>query len=264
MPPKRAPKKALAIASAAAHQRGRNLPEALSDIPADVAALNWGERLDILDAWVQVLDGVYAHLPLKRALYGFDPIRAIEHLRQQVPALTDLQFHRELTSLINRLRDAHTQYSGPHTIAGAVAVLPFLVEGWGPADNCHYVVSKVSDRKLIKDPHFQPGVILEFWNGVPFGRAVDLHADNETGGRADARLARALESLTFRSLEYGPPPDEHWVSISYIDLKRKNGKYVCLGAWFVLIQRLPPVAAVRRACIAALIPRRRLCAEPRN
>src|SRR4051794_27076652 len=136
---------------AAASQRGTTLTAAIGELPSDVAALSWGERLDIIDALVQVLDGVYAHLPLKRALYGFDPIRALEHLRQNVPGLTDLQFQRELTTLTNHLRDAHTQYCGPHSIAGAVATLPFLVEAWGPADDCHYVVSKVSDRKLIND-----------------------------------------------------------------------------------------------------------------
>src|SRR5262249_37540916 len=148
---------------------------------ASMAALTWGERLDIIDAWVQVLDGVYAHLPLKRALYGFDPIRAIEYLRQQVPTLTDLQFHRELTNLINRPRDAHPQYSGPQSIAGAVATLPFLVEAWGTPEDCRFVVSKVSNRRLISDRFFKPGVTLTFWNGVPFARAVDLHADSETG-----------------------------------------------------------------------------------
>ena len=35
----------------------------------DVKPLTWGERLDIIDALSQVLDGVYAHLPLKRSLY---------------------------------------------------------------------------------------------------------------------------------------------------------------------------------------------------
>src|SRR5215467_11101741 len=196
--------------STIAHRFGQPLAEALrraqDEVPSDVAVLSWAERLDIIDAWVQVLDGAYAHLPLKRALYGFDPIRALEHLRQQVPALTDLQFHRELTSLINRLRDAHTQYSGPHTIAGAVATLPFLVEAYGPPEKCRYVVSKIGDKRLVDDKHFEPGITLNWWNGVPFDRAVDLHADNETGGRPDARRARALESLTFRALEYGPPP----------------------------------------------------------
>jgi hypothetical protein len=188
-------------------------------VPADVAALNWGERLGILDALSQVLEGLYVHLPLKRALYGFDPIRALAHLRQQVPLLNDLQFHRELTSLMNRLRDAHTQYSGPLTIADAVARLPFLVETWGPPETRQFVVSKVSDRRLILDRQFVAGVTLRWWNGVPFDRAVDLHADSETGGRPDARCARALTSLTFRSLEFNPPPNEHWVDVGYTDLK---------------------------------------------
>ena len=53
------------------------------------------------------------------------------------------------------------------------------------------------------------------WNGVPFARAVEVYADRETGGRPDSRRARALESLTFRALDYGPPPDEHWVIVGY-------------------------------------------------
>src|SRR6476661_4487581 len=198
----------------------RLLADALQDLPAGVGQLSWGERLSVLDAWVQVLDGVYAHLPLKRALYGYDPIRAIEHLRQQVPALNDLQFHRELAMMINRLRDAHTQYKGPQTLEGVVASLPFLVEAYGPSDDPRYVVSKVNAR-AVGDKYFVPGVSLEWWNGVPFDRAVELHAESETGGRPDARRARALESLTFRALDYAPPPDEHWVVIGYRDRKEK-------------------------------------------
>ena len=68
---------------------------------------------------------------------------------------------------------------------------------------------------------FQPGVELQSWNGAPFARAVEGHADFETGGRADSRRARALESLTFRSLDYGPPPDEHWVIVGY---RTKRGR----------------------------------------
>ena len=202
-------------------QRGKSLSEALGELPPDVGVLNWGERLDIIDALVQVIDGVYAHLPLKRALYGFDPIRALEHLRQQVPGLTDLQFHRELTTLINRLRDAHTQYSGPHSIAAPSPHCPFSWKRGVLQMIAITLYRRSAIADLSDDPLFQPGVTLTFWNGVPFGRAVEMHAESETGGRPDARQARALDSLTFRSLEYGPPPDEHWVDISYIDLKKE-------------------------------------------
>lgn len=208
--------------AALTHQRGKALAEVLSEFPAGVGTLSWGDRLNIIDAWVMVLDGTYAHLPLKKALYGFDPVRALEHLRRQVPLLDDLQFHRELTTLINHLRDAHTQYAGPHTLVDAVATLPFLIEAWGPPEAPSYVVSKVSDRRLVKDPRFVEGVTLKWWNAVPFDRALDVQADRETGGRPDARRARVLESATFRSLGYGPPPDEHWVVIGYRDLTGKD------------------------------------------
>jgi hypothetical protein len=193
-------------------------------VPVVPQPLTWGERLDILDTLSHVLDGVYAHLPLKRSLYGFDILRVLEQLRQQVPTLTDLAFHRELTLAMNRLRDAHTQYVGPWRVFDdePVATLPFLVEVYGPVDSPTYIVSKV-DRRSVKDAHFVKRVQITHWNGVPFDRAVDLYAEVETGGRPDSRRARALESLTFRSLEYAPPPNEEWVVIAYKDLKGTRG-----------------------------------------
>ncbi len=229
---------------AVAHQRGQLLADALERFPAGVGALNWGERFNVLDAWSSVLEGFYAHLPLKRALYGFDPVAAIEHLRQQVPSLNDLQFHRELTMLINRLRDAHTQYTGPTSVADAVATLPFLVEAYGPEENPQYLVSKVS-RRVVDDPRFKAGVTVEWWNGVPFDRAVDLHAESETGGRPDARRARALESLTFRALGYAPPPDEHWVVIGYRDDQNKSREIKL--PWRVVFPGRAPTASRTRA-----------------
>jgi hypothetical protein len=223
-------------------QRGVPIGAARAEaFPNGVGQLTWGERLDVLDALVFALDGAYAHLPLKRSLYGFDPIRALEQLRQQVPNLDDLQFHRELTILINRLRDAHTQYYGPTTLRDAVARLPFLVEAWGFGPTPSYVVSKVADRRLVDDPKFVAGVELTMWNGIPFDRAVDVHAERETGGRPDARRARALESLTFRSLEYAPPPDEEWVVIGYHDLSGRERE--TRFDWRVVYPGRAPVAA---------------------
>lgn len=224
--------------SGAQRQRGKRLADELQRFPA--APLNWGERFAILDAWSTALEGAYAHLPLKRSLYGFDVLRALEHLRLQVPTLSDLQFHRELTLLINRLRDAHTQYLGERRMEGAVAALPFLVEVYGPPDAPQYVVSKVN-REVVRDPRFRPGVVIKWWNGIPFDRAVDLHADNETGGRPDARRARALESMTLRALDYGPPPNEEWVVLSYED-ERGRLREIRLD-WRVVVPEKAPAAS---------------------
>src|SRR5262245_11103316 len=65
--------------------------------------------------------------------------------------------------------------------------------------------------------------------------------ESETGGRPDARRARALESLTFRALGYGPPPDEHWVVISYRDLKNKARELRLL--WTVVYPGRAPTAS---------------------
>ncbi len=110
------------------------------------------------------------------------------------------------------------RYAGPHSLVDAVATLPFLVEMWGPPEAPRYVVSKVSDKRLVTDPKFVEGVTLTWWNAVPFDREIDVQSDRETGGRPDSRRARVLDSLTFRALGYGPPPDEHWVVIGYRDL----------------------------------------------
>jgi hypothetical protein len=93
-----------------------------------------------------------------------------------------------VTSIITGLRDAHTRYIGPLPLQDSVAVLPFLVEQYGPDARPRYLVSKV-DAEEIPDRFFKPGVELESWNGVPFARAVEIHADAETGGRPDSRRA---------------------------------------------------------------------------
>ena len=107
-------------------------------------------------------------------------------------------------------------------------MLPFLVEQYGPDRAPRYLVSKlntdaIDDTDYLLGPgekledryRLQAGSELVSWNGIPFARAVEVYADQETGGRPDSRRARALESLTLRALDYGPPPDEHWVIVGY-------------------------------------------------
>ncbi len=185
-----------------------------------VPAVSPEERDQVIETFRGLIEGLYTHLPLKRSMYAADPVQRLRLLQQRAERLDDLRFHHELASIVTGLRDAHTRYVGPAAMAGRAAMLPFLVESFGPVGKSRYIVSKVAkDKTLIGDRHFVPGVELRWWNAVPMDRAVDIHADQETGGRADSRRARALESLTLRALQYGPPPDEHWVVIGYVDLK---------------------------------------------
>ncbi|OUL99779.1 S41 family peptidase [Variovorax sp. JS1663] len=212
--------------------------------------LDAAERELVIDALLTAIGGAYCHLLQKRAGYANDPVQALQLLRTHAADMSDTEFHMILTGIIVDLRDAHTIYSGPRPLAGAVARLPFLVEQYGSADAPAFLVTKVAQTKLIKDPKFKPGVRLETWGGMPFGRAVAIHADRETGGRPDARLARALESLTFRSLQYGPPPDEMWVDIGFREAERKPLREVRIPWSFVRPGRAS--TGVQRGAHAAL------------
>jgi Peptidase family S41 len=185
---------------------------AIPDLDAD-------QRRQVVDVFSGLLEGLYAHLPLKRSMYGIDSVQRLRLLRQRVGGLTTLEFHYEMARIITGLRDAHTRYVGPSALEGHAAVLPFVVEAVGPASPPQYIVANVAtDKSLIgNDEFFKPGVEIRWWNAVPMDRAVDRHADDEIGGRPDARRARALESMTLRALRYGPPPDERWVTVGYLD-----------------------------------------------
>src|SRR5918998_677322 len=173
-------------------RRGELLADALERIGSGPAGqgLDPGERLQVLDVLIAALEGTYAHLVAKRAAYASDPVQALTLLRRRAAELTEGEFHRAVTGIVTGLRDAHTRYSGRTPLGATVAVLPFLVEQHGPDADPHYLVSKV-DEEFVPDRGFRPGVELVSWNGVPFSRAVEIHADRETGGRPDSRRDRA-------------------------------------------------------------------------
>ncbi|WP_426565723.1 S41 family peptidase [Angustibacter sp. McL0619] len=218
---------------------GRSLSDAVRAEPDD-GRLDGGERQQVLDTLIAVLGGAYAHLPAKRAAYAVDPVHELELLRRRSSDLTEAEFHLAVTGIVTRLRDAHTRYIGPSRLREQVAALPFLVEQYGPFDAPRYVVTKTAGV-VAGDEAFKAGVRLDWWNGIPFDRAVELYADRETGGRADARRARALESLTFRALDYGPPPDEHWVVVGY--RTRRGGQHEVKVPWQVYVPGKAATAA---------------------
>ena len=137
-------------------QRGRYLSEALKGRGL-MPPLGPDDRLKVIDTLVPLLEGVYCHLPQKRAGYATDPVQALRLLRQRCVEMTDGEFHLAVTGIVTGLRDAHTRYVGPSGLRGKVAVLPFLVESYGPDDAPRFIVSKVAKTAEIAETGFAQG-----------------------------------------------------------------------------------------------------------
>lgn len=183
-----------------------------------------------------MLDGLYVHLPLKRAMYAIDPLQRLRLLGQRIGELSDAQFQDELIDTFTELRDLHTNYLLPSSLQDKTAFLPFLVEECFEGKNPTYVVSKLIAG--FTHPTFVPGVTVTSWNGVPFARAVERNADRQAGSNPDARRARGIEAMTVRWLGQSPLPDEDWVIVGYTTASGKAEELRL--AWQVFIPEPSP------------------------
>ena len=189
--------------------------QSLSDFRETAGELTLAEREQIAEQALVMLEQIYVHLPLKRAMHAVDPIQRLKLLRLRIASMTESAFHAEMISIYSHLRDLHTSYVLPLPYQLMVAALPFRIEEFFEEGARKYVVTQVSP--IVKDRHFKPGVIPTHWNGVPIERAVELNAEREAGSNLAARLAQGLESMTVRWMGRSLPPDEEWVTLRYKD-----------------------------------------------
>ncbi|WP_326689220.1 MULTISPECIES: S41 family peptidase [unclassified Streptomyces] len=204
--------------SAKVGQPARTLPDSIGlDAFMDRTAadpLPLAGRYQLVAAARVLLEELYVHLPLKRAMHATDPVQRLRLLERRLRTLGEQQFHAELAGTFRELRDLHTVYQLPDPYRGHVATLGFLVERYADPDGTpHHIVSKIDPS--LAHAGFDTGAELEAWNGVPIERAIERNAAAQAGSNPDARLARGLEALTLRPLRTGPPPDERWVVLSY-------------------------------------------------
>ncbi len=188
----------------------------LSELRSSETSLTEAQRATIIRQAMAMIDGLYVHLPLKRAMHATDPMQRLRLLAQRLPTLSERQFHDELIDIFTDLRDLHTNYVLPAPFADRTAFLPFLVEEHTQQGRLRYVVTKVASS--VTAPEFGPGVTVTSWNGIAFDRAVELNADRQAGSNLDARRARGLEAMTVRWLGMSPMPDEDWVIVGYTGL----------------------------------------------
>ncbi|MGZ4703785.1 MAG: S41 family peptidase [Acidimicrobiales bacterium] len=199
----------------AATQPGRLLSAHVASEPS----IGGYERRNLIDASIAVLDGCYAHLRQKRTRYAIDPVSRLALLRPEVGAMTQRELDENLLGVYASLHDLHTGLRKSGRRGRATAVLPVLVERYGPPRRGRFLVTKLAawaDAGPLVE-----GSTLTHWNGIPIDVAVARHADRARGANPDARLARAMDTLTVRHLGDGMAPDEHWVDLRFLTPDRE-------------------------------------------
>jgi hypothetical protein len=194
--------------------------ELLEDFRKRVGELSRKQKQALIAQALILIEQVYVHLPLKKAMYAANPVERLAVLSRRLDddAFSTLEFHEELIEIFTSLRDLHTRYALPEPFLRQAAFLPFLVEEfYDESDtrraNRRYVVSHFSGTAT--DPEFKAGVEVLDWNGVGIDLAVRRNAEREAGGNDEARRARGVDALTIRPLDLSAMPDEDSVVVGY-------------------------------------------------
>jgi hypothetical protein len=215
---------------------------ALPQFLASAGTLTLGQRKLLVDQALLLLEQNYVHLPEKVAMHAVNPLQRLRVMRARMERQTaesmeaEWIFHREMSSIFHSVRDLHTNYLLPSPFAGKIAYLPFMIEKCYDATGEHYLITSIVTG--YSAPQFGAGVEVTHWNGTPIARAVALNGAQFAGSNDAANLARGLESLTLRPLVIQAPPDEDWVTLSYVGL---DGSAQELREQWKVTTNLPPM-----------------------
>ena len=170
----------------------------LDEFLAGVEPIAIADRYQLVEQAMVLLEELYVHLPLKRAMHAIDPVQRVRLLKRRLESLSEPQFHAELAAIFRSLRDLHTVYQLPVPYRGHVATLGFLVERChDPDDGFALLGHQNRSRSRAWRLHGRRRApLLERHSDRP-GRRAQRRAG--AGSNADARLARGLEALTLRS-----------------------------------------------------------------
>ena len=194
----------------------------LSAFLGGAGTLTLDDRKLIVEQAQVMLEQNYVHRPLKESMHAVNPLQRLRLIRARLERHTptsmepEWRFHRELSSVFHSVRDLHTNYLLPAPFAGHVAFLPFQIERAHDGGKDHYIVTRTVVGFTADG--FGAGAEVTHWNGTPIARAVENNGALFAGSNRAANLARGLESLTLRPLVIQLPPDEDWVTVSYVGL----------------------------------------------
>ena len=203
--------------------------------------LTLAQRRVLVEQAIVLLQRNYVHLDLKTAMHAVNPLQRLRLLQvrlgRQRPDTMDPEpvFHAEMSQIFHSMRDLHTNYLLPRPYNGVVAFLPFQIEEYYEDGQRRYAVSHLVEG--FSAPPFGIGVEVSHWNGIPIDRAVNVNAARFAGSNPDAQHSRGLQSLTIRPLIIHLPPDEEWVTVSYL---APDGSTQTLRQDWMVVTNLPP------------------------
>ena len=213
----------------------------LRDFMRQAGTLTLAQRRVLVEQAIVLLQRNYVHLDLKTAMHAVNPLQRLRLLQvrlgRQRPDTMDPEraFHAEMSQIFHSMRDLHTNYLLPRPFNGMVAFLPFQIEEYYEDGRRRYVVSHLVEG--FSAPPFGIGVEVTHWSGIPIDRAVDVNAARFAGSNPDAQHSRGLQSLTIRPLVIHLPPDEEWVTVSYL---APDGSAQTLRHDWMVVTNLPP------------------------
>lgn len=210
----------------------------LSDflVSATLDTLTEGEMVIIVNQALIIIDDLYVHLPLKKAMYAIDPVQRLKLLKRRIRGISEPIFHKEMISIFLSLHDGHTIYCLPEPYRNLLVFLPFEIKEYFDGDIRHYLVVKTYDN-LFRYENFKVGVEITHWNGVPIDKAVANNEIYTFGSNDFARHARSVQAMFIRPLMCSLPPDEEWIAVTYTD---GNDSFTSVFRWIVQIAQFDP------------------------
>jgi hypothetical protein len=209
------PRLTKAQARAAVETKAAGARIRLADFRPSITPLTRDEKELLIEQARVMLELVYVHLPLKRAIHTIDPLQRLRLLKLHHESMQERAFQSEMINIFISLRDLHTNYMLPTGYRTKFAFLPFRIEEFYANQERKFVVSWVSP--VSTDRNLKEGAVVTHWNGSPIDLAVARNAEKEAGSNSEARRAQGVEALTLRWLGMSLPPDEDWVTLTYQD-----------------------------------------------
>jgi hypothetical protein len=172
-----------------------------------------------VDEAIDVVNGLYVHLPDKVATYDLNLVDDLRKLKLDLDKGLVPDFHKKMFNVFKSARDLHAAYLPPLPLKDSIAFLPFQAEEYLDKEKQRrYVVSNINEGLPWFAPckDFVPGVEITEWNGAPISKAVQESGEEHPGGNEQAKRALGIDRLTARPLAKSPVPDEEAVTVTYI------------------------------------------------